>query len=50
VMGANLNVKINASGLEDKAFVDAALEEGANLEESAQRQESEILTLVAGHL
>ena len=32
VMGAFLNVKINASGLNDKAFVESILKEGADLE------------------
>lgn len=46
VMGAFLNVKINASGLHDKAFVDAVLSEGAEIELKAQALENEILTIV----
>ncbi|NTW24482.1 MAG: glutamate formimidoyltransferase [Lentimicrobium sp.] len=46
VMGAFLNVKINASGLNDKAFVDSVLAEGAEIELKAQTMENEILTIV----
>ncbi|MEZ0326337.1 MAG: glutamate formimidoyltransferase [Fimbriimonas sp.] len=46
VMGAFLNVQINASGLEDKSFVGAALQEGRILQESSQAMETEILRLV----
>ncbi|HLN53096.1 MAG TPA: glutamate formimidoyltransferase [Lentimicrobium sp.] len=46
VMGAFLNVKINASGLKDKAFVDKVLAEGAEIERKAQEQESMILSIV----
>ncbi len=45
VMGAYLNVKINASGLEDKAFVEKVLHEGKEIETAARRMEEEILTL-----
>ena len=45
-MGAFLNVRINASSLEDKAFVASVLEEGAKLQESAQARETEILRIV----
>ncbi len=50
VMGAYLNVQINASGLQDKAFVEAALAEGARLQEEAQAKESEILESVRAKL
>lgn len=46
VMGAFLNVKINASGLNDKAFVETVLAEGALIELKAQALENEILTIV----
>ncbi|MHC1707167.1 MAG: glutamate formimidoyltransferase [Bacteroidales bacterium] len=50
VMGAFLNVKINASGLEDKVFVEKVLKEGALIEEQAIQQEKEILALVNGKI
>lgn len=46
VMGAYLNVKINASGLDDKAFVDAVLKEGAEIEQKACELEKQILETV----
>jgi glutamate formiminotransferase/formiminotetrahydrofolate cyclodeaminase len=46
VMGAFLNVKINASGLLDKAYVEKVLAEGNRLQESAMAMESEILSIV----
>lgn len=46
VMGAFLNVKINASGLNDKAFVETVLAEGAEIEQKTQALENEILTIV----
>jgi glutamate formiminotransferase/formiminotetrahydrofolate cyclodeaminase len=46
VMGAFLNVKINASGLHDKAYVEKVLAEGNRLQESAMIMESEILSIV----
>ncbi|HRY31981.1 MAG TPA: glutamate formimidoyltransferase [Bacteroidales bacterium] len=46
VMGAFLNVKINAPGLEDKAFVHQMLEEGTEIERKAILAEAEILTIV----
>jgi len=46
VMGAFLNVKINASGLHDKAYVEKVLSEGNRLQESAMAMESEILSIV----
>lgn len=45
VMGAYLNVKINASGLSDKAYVEDILARGKALEEQAQRLENEILAI-----
>jgi len=46
VMGAYLNVKINASGLDDKAFVDAVLKEGAEIEQKTCELEKQILETV----
>jgi len=46
VMGAFLNVKINAAGLEDKNFVAEILEKGAGIEKSAMEAETAILKIV----
>lgn len=46
VMGAYLNVKINASGLEDKVFAAEIIEKGAAIENSAIELESSILKIV----
>ena len=46
VMGAFLNVKINAAGLEDKKFVNNILTKGKEIEEKTQTLETEILNLV----
>ena len=43
VLGAFLNVQINAPSLEDTAYVKSLLEEGAELVEKANRLEGEIL-------
>ncbi len=43
VMGAFLNVRINAGDLDDKAFVEQTLAEGNKLVAEAQRYETEIL-------
>ena len=45
VMGAYLNVKINASSLSDKEFVDHVLSKGKLVEEKAQALEEEILAI-----
>jgi glutamate formiminotransferase / formiminotetrahydrofolate cyclodeaminase len=50
VMGAFLNVKINASGLDDKAYADRALEEGRSIETAAIRYEEDILRIVNGKI
>jgi len=49
-MGAYLNVKINASGLDDKKFVSNILAKGKEIEEKAQLLEKEILELVNGKI
>jgi len=46
VLGAFLNVKINASGLHDKAFVDEVLSEGRQIQDKTIALESEILQIV----
>ena len=46
VMGAFLNVKINASGLHDKVFVEEMLSAGNQLQEKAKAMETEILEIV----
>ncbi len=46
VMGAYLNVKINAGGLNDKAFVEDILKKGKAIQDSALKAEAEILEIV----
>ncbi|MEA2553805.1 MAG: glutamate formiminotransferase / formiminotetrahydrofolate cyclodeaminase [Fimbriimonadaceae bacterium] len=46
VMGAHLNVKINSSSLEDKAFADSTLAEAASIAEKSQALERDILAIV----
>jgi len=46
VMGAFLNVKINATDIEDKVFVDEKLSQGAEIEKKTKAIESEILKIV----
>lgn len=46
VMGAYLNVKINAADLEDKAFMEEKLKEGTEIEMKAIAFEAEILKIV----
>lgn len=46
VMGAFLNVKINASGLKDKAFVEQILAEGSDIQAKAIAMEADILKIV----
>ncbi|MFA8301317.1 MAG: glutamate formimidoyltransferase [Hyphomicrobiales bacterium] len=46
VMGAYLNVKINATGVEDKAFAEDLLKRGAEVEKATQMLEEEILAIV----
>jgi glutamate formiminotransferase/formiminotetrahydrofolate cyclodeaminase len=50
VKGAFLNVKINASGLEDKEFVKQVMEEGSAIEARAVQLEEEIMELVQGKI
>ncbi len=46
VRGAFMNVRINASGVEDKAFVNNLLEKGGQIERDAKAMEVEILKIV----
>jgi glutamate formiminotransferase/formiminotetrahydrofolate cyclodeaminase len=46
VKGAFLNVKINASSLEDKSFVQDVIKRAAELEKKAEDAEREILKIV----
>ncbi len=46
VLGAFLNVKINAATLKDKAFVDDILTKGADIEQKAKQMENDILEIV----
>ncbi len=46
VMGAFLNVKINAAGLDDKDFVKKVLNEGEKIQQEAINMEKEILKIV----
>jgi glutamate formiminotransferase/formiminotetrahydrofolate cyclodeaminase len=46
VMGAHLNVKINAAGIEDKAWIDDVLAKARQIEEQATAEEREIMEIV----
>ncbi|MDX9906836.1 MAG: glutamate formimidoyltransferase [Bacteroidales bacterium] len=46
VMGAYLNVKINAGGLDDKAFAEEMVKKGEAIAEKAKRLEEEVLQIV----
>ncbi len=46
VMGAFLNVRINAAALKDRTFADDLLKRGAEIERQAIQQESEIMVIV----
>ena len=46
VMGAYLNVKINAAGLKDRAFAEKIVADGAKIEAAAIKKEAEILEVV----
>ena len=50
VRGAFLNVRINAAGMEDKAFVDDLLARGRKMEEQAAEREGEILAVVQARM
>jgi glutamate formiminotransferase/formiminotetrahydrofolate cyclodeaminase len=46
VKGAYLNVKINASDLDDKKFVEDIIAKGKKLQEAAAKKQKEILNIV----
>ena len=50
VMGACLNVKINAAGLKDRATAEALVAEANEIQALAQQAESEILAIVNGKI
>jgi glutamate formiminotransferase/formiminotetrahydrofolate cyclodeaminase len=50
VIGAYLNVKINASGLEDKAYVEMILKEADEIGSQSKTAEEEILKIVLGKI
>ncbi|MBX3266901.1 MAG: glutamate formimidoyltransferase [Acidobacteria bacterium] len=50
VIGAFLNVKINAAGLKDKEFAAEMLARGAEIERRAIEQEAEIMEIVNGKI
>lgn len=50
IMGAFLNVKINASGLNDKVLAQGLLKEGQLIEDKAIAEEIEILKIVNGKI
>jgi glutamate formiminotransferase / formiminotetrahydrofolate cyclodeaminase len=50
VIGAFMNVKINASGYKDKDFTGAIIKEGNELEQQAIAIEQEIIALVNGKI
>lgn len=50
VYGAYLNVKINASGLDDKAYAEEKIKAGKELLEKSMQLEKEILSIVEGKI
>ncbi len=50
VMGAFLNVKINAAGLKDRAFASDVLARGTEIERKAASLETEIMAIVNGKI
>ena len=46
VMGAFMNVRINAGGYDDKTFVEELLKKGKEIEDKVKAKEEEILTIV----
>ena len=48
MLGAGLNVKINASSLKDKAQAEALVSEADRLMAEADKAEKEIMTIVEG--
>ena len=50
VMGAFMNVRINAAGYADKNFVDDIISKGKEIEDKAMNLESEVLKIVNGKI
>ena len=50
VRGAFLNVKINAAGLDDKAFIEEVIKKATVIEKKALEMEAEILEIVNGKI
>jgi glutamate formiminotransferase/formiminotetrahydrofolate cyclodeaminase len=50
VMGAFLNVKINAAGLKDGSYADSILARGAEIERNAIQMETEIMDIVNSNI
>ena len=50
VMGACLNVKINAAGLKDRETAEALVKEAEEIQQLAQKAEQEILAIVEGKI
>jgi formiminotetrahydrofolate cyclodeaminase len=50
VLGAGLNVKINASGYDDSNYVSDILAKVASMEQQAKESEKEILQIVASRM
>ena len=50
VMGAFMNVRINAAGYEDKSFVNDVVSKGREIEAKAMVKEREILEIVNGKI
>ena len=50
VMGACLNVKINAAGLKNREVAEALVREAEEIQELAQQAEGEVLAIVEGKI
>jgi glutamate formiminotransferase/formiminotetrahydrofolate cyclodeaminase len=50
ILGAFMNVKINASGYQDKVFVNDILKRGEEIEKQAMSAEAEIIALMNGRI
>ena len=50
MLGAGLNVRINAAGLKDRAAADALVAEADRLAAEAERAEREVLEIVASKI
>ena len=46
VLGAYLNVKINAAGLKDRTVAESLLSEAAGIAEAAEKAEKDVLAIV----